>query len=142
MIAFKLSINGEYICTAGIGAFGVLSAIITWVRRKPENGRDGKTTEAELTVDLGGLDSKSKEHLKWWSQRLRVGDRVSIEVVDAKRADKPRRRYRDDPKVVERAKRRYFERLKGELGASSRGRASNKPVQPMRPKRRAADRPH
>ncbi|HWN43414.1 MAG TPA: hypothetical protein VNW71_14395, partial [Thermoanaerobaculia bacterium] len=76
-----------------------------------------------------------------WSQRLRVGDRLSIEVVEAKRADKPKRRYRDDPKVVERAKRRYFERLKKELGASSKRRASNRPVQPTRPKRRAADRP-
>ena len=114
MIAFKLSINGEYICTAGVRDFGVVSAIITWVRRKPENGRDGetKTIQEELTAELGGLDSKSREHLKWWSQRLRVGDRVSIEVVDAKRADKPKRRYRDDPKVVERAKRRYLERSK------------------------------
>lgn len=141
MIAFKLSINGEYICTAGVRDFGVLSASITWVRRKGENGRDGKTMEEELTADLGGLDSESKEHLKWWSQRLRVGDRLSIEVVETKRADKPKRRYRDDPKVVERAKRRYFERLKKELGASSKGWASNKPVPPPRPKRRAADRP-
>ena len=122
MIAFKLSINGEHICTAGVRDFGVVSAVITWVRRKPENGRDGKIIEEELTADLGGLDGESKEHLKWWSQRLRVGDRVSIEVVDAKRADKPKRRYRDDPKVVERAKRRYFERLKEELGAGPKKR--------------------
>jgi hypothetical protein len=141
MIAFKLSINGEYICTAGVRAFGVLSASITCVRRKPENGRDGKTIEEELTVDLGGLDSESKEHLKWWGQCLRVGDRLSIEVVETKRADKPKRRYRDDPKVVERAKRRYFERLRKELGASSKEWASNKSVRPTRPKRRAADRP-
>jgi hypothetical protein len=120
MIAFKLSINGEYKCTAGVRDFGVLSAGITWVRRKPEKARDGKTIEEELTADLGGLDSKSNEYLKWFSQRLRVGDRVSIEVVETKRADKPKRRYRDDPKVVQRAKRRYFERLKRELGASSR----------------------
>jgi hypothetical protein len=45
---------------------------------------------------------------------------VSIEVVETKRADKPKRRYRDDAKVVERAKRRYFERLKKELGGSLR----------------------
>jgi hypothetical protein len=141
MIAFKLSVNGEYICTAGVRAFGVLSATITWVGRKPENGRGDKTIEEELTADLGGLDSESKEHLKWWSQRLRVGDRLSIEVVETKRADKPKGRYRDDPKVVERAKRRYFERLKKELAASSKERASNKPVPPTRPKRRSADRP-
>ena len=134
MIAFKLSINGAYICTAGVRDFGVLSAIITWVRRKAENGRDGKTIEEELTAELGGLDGEPKEHLKWWGQRLRVGDRVSIEVVEAKRADKPKRRYRDDPKVVERAKRRYFERLRKELGASSMRRASSKPVQPTRAK--------
>ena len=120
MIAFKLSINGEYKCAAGVRDFGVLSAIITWVRRKPEKARDGKIIKEELTADLGALDSKSNEHLKWLSQRLRVGDRVSIEVVETKRADKPKRRYRDDPKVVERAKRRYFERLKKELGARSR----------------------
>ncbi len=61
MIAFKLWINGEYKCIAGVRDFGVLSATITWVRRKPGKARDGKTREEELTADLGGLDSKSNE---------------------------------------------------------------------------------
>ncbi len=119
MIAFRVSLNGKSLCTAGVRDFGVLSTIVTWVRRKPENSRDGKSIEEELTADIGGLDSKSKEHLQWLNRPLTVGDSVTIDIVEAKRIDKPKRRYREDPKMVERAK-RYFERLKKEFEASSK----------------------
>jgi hypothetical protein len=115
MIAFRVSLNGTRVCTAGIRDFGVLSAIVTWVRRRPEHGRDGGTIEEHLTVEVGGFTSTSRHHSQWLRRRLRVGDRVSIDVVDAAKADRPKHRYRDDPRALERAKRRYLERLKNEL---------------------------
>jgi hypothetical protein len=48
---------------------------------------------------------------------LSVGDSITIDIVEAKRVDKPKRRYPEDSKMVERAKRRYFERLKKEFEA-------------------------
>jgi hypothetical protein len=125
VIAFKVSLNGKHVCTAGVGEFGVVSAIVTWVRRRPEKSRDGKSIEEELTADIGGLDSDANEHLKWLARRLRVGDRITLEVINADRVHKPKRRYRDDPKMVERAKKRYFERLKKEFEENATQRASN-----------------
>ena len=132
MIVFKVSLNGKRVCTAGVRNFGVVSAIVTWVRRRPEKSRDGKSIEEELTADIGGLDSDANEHLKWLARRLNVGDRITVEVVDADRVDKPKRRYRDDPKKVERAKKRYFERLEKEFEENATRRASNKPLRPTR----------
>ena len=125
MIAFKISINGKKLCVAGVRDFGVLSAIVTWVRRPPEQTRRRRGIEEELTAQIAGLDSHVHEHVRWLSRRLRVGDRLAIEIVDAARVDRPTERYRDDPKRIERAKRRYVERLKKELSsASARRRAS------------------
>ena len=119
MIAFKVSLNGNDVCTAGIRDFGVLTAMVTWVRRKPEHRRTRQRIEEDLRVDIGGLDSVANEHLTWLRRHLRAGDRIAIEVVKSDSADTPRRRRRDDPRMVERAKRRYFERLKKEYATDS-----------------------
>jgi hypothetical protein len=115
VIAFKVSLNGKHVCTAGVRDFGVVSAIVTWVRRKPEKSRDGKCIEEELTADIGGLDSDVNEHLKWFARRLHVGERITVEVVESDRVDRPKRRRRDDPRKVKRARKRCFERLKKEF---------------------------
>lgn len=94
MIAFKVSLNGKRVCTAGVRDFGVVSAIVSWVRRKPENSRRKKGIEEELTAEIGGLDGDSRAHLNWLSRRLRVGDRVTVEVVETDIVDKPKRSSR------------------------------------------------
>ena len=129
MIAFKVSLNGKHICTAGVRDFGVVSAIVTWVRRKPEKSRDGRSIEEELTADIGGLDSDVNEHLKWLARRLHLGDRMAVEVVESDSVDKPKRRHRNDPTKARRAKKRYFERFKKEFEANE---TSNKSPQPTR----------
>ena len=58
MIAFEVSLNGKRACVAGVEGFGVLSAILSWVRRHPEKRRQGRTTDEDLTVDVGGLRSE------------------------------------------------------------------------------------
>lgn len=132
MIAFKVSLNGTKVCTAGVRDVGVLSAIVTWVRRKPENSQSGRGIEEELGLEVGGLDSDANEHLKWLSRRLRVGDRLAIEVIESETVDKPKRRHRDDPRMVERAKRRYSERLKKAYGADTKQDPSSKALKPTR----------
>ncbi|MBI2837840.1 MAG: hypothetical protein HYX75_05975 [Acidobacteria bacterium] len=119
MIAFEVSVNGRMVCTAGVRDFGVLSAILTWARRRAEKSGDGLDIEEELTFDVGGLDSCAPlagEHLKWLGRSLVVGDSVSIRVVEVEQVDSPETRRREDPTEVMVAKRRYLERLKRELG--------------------------
>jgi hypothetical protein len=117
VIAFEVSINGKRMCTAGIADFGVLSAILSWARRRPENSRDGKDSEEELTFEVGGLDNSDaavSEHLNWLATPLQVGDTVSIRVIEPNEVEAPGERRRQDPDAIAEAKRRYYEQLKRE----------------------------
>ena len=119
MIAFEVNINGKRICIAGIADFGVLSAILSWARRRPENSRDGKSIEEELTFEVGGLDSTDaavSEYLKWLATPLQVGDIVSISVIECDQAETPSERRREDPDAAAKVKKRYYEQLKREYG--------------------------
>ena len=82
MIALVLSINGQKICTVGVGDSGVLSAHVTWT------GRTGEPDD--LSVVVGGLDSNTDEHIRWPSlPEIMVGDSVSIEVIKTDTVDTP-----------------------------------------------------
>jgi hypothetical protein len=116
MIAFQVAVNGSEVCTAGISDFGVVSAIVTWVRRTRAKSTDGKSIEEELTFDVGGLDSAAGEHLNWFRTTLNVGDTVTVWILDNAHVDAPGERRKEDPQEVARAQRRYYERLKREYG--------------------------
>jgi hypothetical protein len=88
MKAFMLFVNGEHLCTAGVGCNGVLTAHVTWVG-KP--GSDG-----DLFMSVGGLDSSTDEHVRWKVPNLHVGDEVSILVVERDGIDSEGERYRLD----------------------------------------------
>jgi hypothetical protein len=118
MIAFQVGLNGMPICTAGIEDVGVLTSVLTWARRRA-SGHDHPGVEEELMFEVSALDSrdpKESEHLKWLSESLRVGDSISIRIVEVEAAHTPVERRRDDPEAVERSRRRYYEQLKREYG--------------------------
>src|SRR5262245_46394729 len=113
MLAFEVSVNGKTVCIAGFDDYGVLSAILTWVRRRPDVEFQPGSEELEFTV--GGLISgstNSEENLDWLKQELRVGDDVRIRVIESDRADEPAKRRRDDPKRREQRQRAYYEQMK------------------------------
>jgi hypothetical protein len=92
MRAFQVELNGKRICTAGVGADGVLTAILDYV-----GGERGD----RLSLSVGGLTSPAHEHVIWRQVGLKVGDLVAVKVVEAESIDKPRKRYRKDPKAEE-----------------------------------------
>jgi len=113
MICFEVRINDEPTLIAGDSEISVLTAILTHVPRR---------SELELTV--GGLISSfdlGNEHLRWHDRPLQVGDVVQLRIVESERASEPTQRIKDDPELVERSRRRYYEGLKkqyeGETGA-------------------------
>jgi hypothetical protein len=123
MIAFEIAIDGQKTCTAGVAPAGVTSVIASWVRRpsrdlatdEPLPGR----FEEELSLDAGGLTHDpdgAAVHVRWLRQPLKVGQRITLTVVETAEADPPLSREREDPTLAERAKRQYYERLKRELG--------------------------
>jgi hypothetical protein len=85
MIAFAISVNGQSVGTIGIGDCGVLTAHVTWSALAGEPG--------DLRVSFGGLDTRSDEHVHWPNPPdIRVGDTVTIQVVDTDAVDPPTER--------------------------------------------------
>lgn len=101
MLCFEVYCNGEKLCTAGIGEFGVLSAILTWVSHEPAKlkkwAEEGipETEASRLQFTVGGLGrcvGEAGEQFKWVESGLRIGDDIRIRVVDVPSADPPSRK--------------------------------------------------
>ena len=95
MIAFKVNVNGRPVCTAGIGANGVLTATLTWV------GRGG---EGHFRLHAGGLNSATNEHLTFPAPEICLGDEITVRVIEADASEvnlpiehRPRKRKPNEP---------------------------------------------
>jgi hypothetical protein len=82
MIAFEVSVNGKRHCVAGIGDNCVLNAIVGWGSKPPSNW-----------LDVGGLNSDTRHHLRWTPVMLKVGGEVTVRVVDVENPDAPFQSY-------------------------------------------------
>ena len=105
MIAFKIFVNGEPVCTAGGEDLGVLNAIVNAVGPLGRNAAGMKKKElADLFLSVGGLTSRgdvADEHLRWAEHNaLAVGDRVEILILDACEADEPVSRIAHVPRAL------------------------------------------
>ena len=124
MLCFEVHLNGQRLCTAGIGDFGVLSAMITWVSHTPEKpGRPSAAHRASdaMRVDLevGGLNedaSEIREHVKWIKRSLAVGDEIKLQITEARESDSPQHRHRDDPALTLEHQKDYVRQMATELG--------------------------
>jgi hypothetical protein len=111
MPAFKVHLNGKKVCTASLDGLGVLAAHVSYVCRK-----DACQHQA-LSLHVGGLDSTTGEHIVWHEAHpIRVGDKLSIEIVESARADKPVSRKKRDPAADLRARKKYVRIMAKELG--------------------------
>lgn len=82
MIALVVSVNGQRVCTVGVGDSGVISAHVNWVGRAGEPG--------DLDLGIGGLDSRTDEHIRWpRPPEIKVGDTVTIQVIETDIVDTP-----------------------------------------------------
>lgn len=125
MRGLEITINGKRVCTAGLAEHGVLSANLTWLHQSPEAVQE--PNKQTLTLDVGAFVSEPsipQEHLKWLAQPLQVGDVVEIRIVEADEVDAPSERRPDDPGIVDRLMRRYYEQLKRAYGDTSPPRLS------------------
>ena len=123
MVALEVFVNGQSVCTAGVGEYGVLTSMVTWVRRdaamRTAPPGSPPVPEEELTASVSGLTSDpsgASVHLKWFDQPLHVGSEVRIRVVEVLEGSPPTHREREKPSFVDRRKREYYEHLKREYG--------------------------
>jgi len=107
MRAFDVRLNAKALCVAGIDGDGVVTTIITSVA-----GRGGQS----LSLTVGGLVSGVNEHVMWRARGLKVGDEVTLKVVEVDSADRPRTRRRSDPKEEERRAKAYARSMVKKFG--------------------------
>ncbi|MBQ0960941.1 hypothetical protein KAK06_18440 [Ideonella sp. 4Y11] len=106
-VRFEICVNGQPVGTIGIEAFGVLTAIVSRVRRSPDKiadahrQRPGFDEAAFLRevceLSMTGLDSVLGEHRDWGTRPLAAGDVVTIRVLAAGPCDPPRTALANTP---------------------------------------------
>jgi hypothetical protein len=111
MRAFEVYLNGKRLCLSGVGDDGVLSAIVSAMMRKKRTKRRG-----DLSLSVGGLVSPVREHVTWVRQNLRVGDEISVKVVETNSTDEPIERSRTNPADDLRYQRSYVRAMAKKLG--------------------------
>lgn len=119
MKAFDVRINGRRVCIAGLPQFGVLSAILTGRRLRKSNGvrkRDDKTWTFD--VNVGGLhdpEDQVKEFVTWLQADLKLGDRLTLKVIDTDSVDEPVSRQRETKLAEIELKRNHLQNLKAQV---------------------------
>jgi predicted RNA-binding protein with RPS1 domain len=94
--------------------------------------RDRKFESKEVTFSLGGMISHrdgAKEFVDWVHLNLKVGDTVTLKVVNADRVDAPKHRRKTAGPKIEESERRELDRLQRKYAARAQGSPSNKALQ-------------
>ncbi len=94
MKCFEITINGEMICTAGVGDDGVLNTIVSFVKRDDTGGNASSQNNGfeNLDVRVSGLANRERgvsERLEWLHRDLQIGDEVLIKITEASACDEP-----------------------------------------------------
>ena len=95
MKCFEVTINGEKVCTAGVGDDGVLVSTVQFVKRSnPDETADSQNNEVSETLNIrvGGIanrDAGEMQHLEWLQRDLSVGDEIVIRIIEASSCDDP-----------------------------------------------------
>ena len=105
MRAFEVHVNKKRLCLAGIGDEGHLAATLNHLIGK---GRD------LVNLTVGGFGST--EHVIWKQIQLSTGDEIRVKIVESKRFDKPRTRYRRYPAQEKRDLKRYVRAMAKQFG--------------------------
>jgi hypothetical protein len=118
MPVFHVYLNGKKMSTAGVGELGVLTALVSCVRRKGERRRIKKPdrVEQEITLDVGGLITPTDEHVRWLDCKLKVGDEVRIRIVDNAPSERPHSREKRDRSKELRSQKRYVREMAKRFG--------------------------
>jgi hypothetical protein len=101
-VRFQLLINGKSLGVGGMEATGVVSLIVSWVRRDPAAApADAKAepefdpeswVDNEIDVRLGGLDLVRQEHMDWAYYSAQVGDEIVLRILPPGPFDEPSER--------------------------------------------------
>lgn len=103
-LSFEITINDERPITAGAEDVSVLVATLTY-----------SLAGQEIELRVGGLVSNGRydnEDIEWLQRDARIGDRITIRILETAAPSLPASRTRRDPKFLEEEERKYYEQLK------------------------------
>ena len=80
MIGVEVEINGERVCTVSTADISFLMSVLTWQAAFP--------LEYRVSGMVDGSDGAS-EHVTWAVRQLKLGDRVSLRIIEAEKSDEP-----------------------------------------------------
>ena len=92
MKCFEIRINGEKVCTAGVGDSGVLNSFVSFMTRKEQDETPNDSGAENLFITVSGianLEEDASNHLEWLHQDLNVGDEIVIKIIEASSCDEP-----------------------------------------------------
>jgi hypothetical protein len=92
MIALQVNLNGERVCTAGLGSYGLVGSSISWRRITVP---DSDEIQECLVLIVSGLATEGG-HQQWAYRTLAVGDRLRTTIVETGSPDSPIERL-DEP---------------------------------------------
>ena len=101
MIAYQIAVNGRKVGTAGVHQ-GVVSAIASWVF-VPSDVAEDPDKDWGASLSIAGLDDRSSENLKWFRCDLRVGDEITLKLIETDRVDEPIERTKSERDANEKA---------------------------------------
>jgi hypothetical protein len=122
MISFEVHINGKKVCTAGVGENGVLSAVVTFVKRAKDASMPERDPKPPIDLKVGGL--ANRRHMRWLepSAPIDVGDEIAIRVRETDVVDEPSETYSaQDPEIARKNRRYFYECYKQEFEHESGG---------------------
>ncbi|MGD1939915.1 MAG: hypothetical protein ACFB0G_01255 [Leptolyngbyaceae cyanobacterium] len=108
MLCFEITINGGKRIIAGFDEIRVLTAILSYRAADADN-------EDDLRMSVSGMNNHGRhdhEHIEWLKQSLDLGDEMTIRLIESDESTMPIERRREDPDLVRKAERRYYEKLK------------------------------
>ena len=95
----EVLLDGQRVAIAAVDEFGVVSALVTWVKRNPERITDKVRArehfdEAEFvretcTLEISGLSSKTDRHFAWAREALTPGNEVTVRILGPGEFDPP-----------------------------------------------------
>ena len=120
MLALRVTINDKKSIVAGAEDLSVLSAMVTLTGKLGRKAVDPGRGRPDMFLGVGGLTARpgrrKDEHLRWTPHlKLKVGDRVLVELVEAMKTDRvvdrrvAGRKSIDEREHYKDLKKRYFE---------------------------------
>ena len=84
MLAFEVWVNNERLCTASTANHNVVSTILSWASRRPN----------DIDFHVGGIAADDLNyHTDWQTPEIKIGDEIRVRVIDVESYDEPDQRY-------------------------------------------------